>query len=510
MNWEYIWNNREFNEKNIYDFNGYPLKNYDEYNNLINEITKDLDIKIKNPRILDLGCGNASFTNIMLKNKNIIDYKLYGIDYSIKNIDYANNNFTGYFYNKNIKDKLLFEDNFFDVILCISTIFYLNDKIELDNLISEIKRVSKPNNIIFFGNCLDENKKEIAKEIRRKTHGNLNSNHLYININDIKKHFENSNISISHNNLDFYEGSKYKFNILIENDNNNHNNNNNNIGIDYHDTLTYNTVFFKNILKNWNGLRVIITGTPKSKEKQIIEELKKLNFYQNYDYDSIEFGYEYEKSDMNYSHFIKMREHKLNKIKNNNIDIYFDDNPYYVNYLKDHNVTVFQTILSKSYIDKFNKDKYFCCNLQENQFNFLTNYQNKKKIFTPGVFDLFHIGHLKYINKIKEHNYYIILGIQDDKSCSNCKRKPIMNTQERVDFIKELNLVDDIVIYESRNHIDIIKKYNIEIFIIGPEYGNCDEHTKTLDYCNLNNIEVKIINRTNNISTTDIINRIIN
>lgn len=53
MNWEYIWNNREFNEKNIYDFNGYPLKNYDEYNNLINEITKDLDIKIKNPRILD-------------------------------------------------------------------------------------------------------------------------------------------------------------------------------------------------------------------------------------------------------------------------------------------------------------------------------------------------------------------------------------------------------------------------------------------------------------------------
>lgn len=508
MDWEYIWNNREFNEEKIYDFNGYPLKNLDEYNNLIKEITKDLNITIKNPRILDLGCGNGSFTNFMLNDKNIINYKLYGIDYCKKNIKYANENYPGHFYCKNIKEKLPFEDNFFDIILCISTLFYLNDKIELDNLICEIKRVSKQNSIIFFGNCLDENKKEIAKEIRKKTHTNIKSDHFYINYNDIKKHFEKNNIDITYNNLDFYEGSKYKFNMIINYDNNS---NKNNIGVDYHDTLSYNPSFFKNLFQNWNGLRVIITGTPKSKERQIIDELQKINFYQSKDYDIIEFGYEYEKCNMNYSHFSKMKEHKLKKIIKNDISIYFDDNPYYVNYLKDYNVTVFQTILSNKYINKFNKeDKYFCCNLQENQFKFLNQYENKKKIFTPGVFDLFHIGHLKYLNKIKNNNYYIILGIQSDNSCLISKRKPIMNLQERVDFIKELNIVDDIIVYENRNHIDILKKYNIEIFIVGPEYGNCNEHNETLKYCKLNNIEILIINRTNDISTTDIIKRIKN
>ena len=62
---------------------------------------------------------------------------------------------------------------------------------------------------------------------------------------------------------------------------------------------------------------------------------------------------------MDYTHFEKMKKHKLKIIKDNNIKIYFDDNPFYVNYLKDHGINVYQNILSINYINKFKQiDKY--------------------------------------------------------------------------------------------------------------------------------------------------------
>ena len=46
-----------------------------------------------------------------------------------------------------------------------------------------------------------------------------------------------------------------------------------------------------------------------------------------------------------------------------------DDNPVYVNYLRNEGVLVFQPIMSDAYIDEFSKkDKYFTCHFQRNQF----------------------------------------------------------------------------------------------------------------------------------------------
>ena len=83
-----------------------------------------------------------------------------------------------------------------------------------------------------------------------------------------------------------------------------------------------------------------------------------------------------------------MKNHKLSLLNESNIKIYFDDNPYYVNFLKDKDIFVYQTILSKKYIDYFSKkDKYFCSNLQATQFNFIKDFQ--KKIIKKFIFQVF-------------------------------------------------------------------------------------------------------------------------
>jgi len=501
MDWKKIWNRIEIN-----NLNGYLFNSNFEYIKFIEEITNKLHIK-DDIKILDIGCGNGEFIHELLKIKKINNCNVYGLDFNEKSINYANKNFKGNYIVHDIKKKLPYQNNEFDLVICVGVLFYLNNEEQLKFVLNEIRRVSKKTSTLFLGSCMDEEKKELSLNIRKKTHSK-SSVHLYINKKFLKQFFLNNYIEFNdyeNLDLDFYSSRQYKYYAIIKFEDSI------NIGLDYHDTISAYPVFFNNILKNWNGKRVIITGTPLSKKKETINKLKNDGFFQDINYDIIEFGYEYNKKDMDYSHFEKMKIHKLNIINKYDIKIYFDDNPYYVNYLKNFCEAIFQPILSSKYIEYFNKqDRYFCCNLQENQFNYLDNFNKKKKILVPGVFDLFHYGHIKLLNNIKKiYNCYLVVAVHEDESAKKYKNKyPINNCNERMDFIRELNIINEVIVYDDIDLSKILKDKNIDILIIGPEYGKYIEHEKTLDYCKKNNIEVKLIDRTKNISTTKIINKI--
>jgi hypothetical protein len=129
-----------------------------------------------------------------------------------------------------------------------------------------------------------------------------------------------------------------------------------NIGVDFHDTITYSPEFFVELFLTWPGKKYIVTGTPESRRGEIILQLKKKGISEDM-YDGLLMGYEYEKSEMTINHFHRMKDHKLQLIKENNIS---------------NNITVFQTILSEEYLVDFeNKNNFFTCNLQRGQFKYL-------------------------------------------------------------------------------------------------------------------------------------------
>lgn len=153
-----------------------------------------------------------------------------------------------------------------------------------------------------------------------------------------------------------------------------------NIGLDFHDTVSYAPEFFKNLIKGWKAGKVyIVTGTPPSKEEEVINDLKNLGFCKGEDYEDILLGFEYKKEDMGLDHFEKMAYHKLSLLKRYDITIFFDDNPYYVNLMKDYGIAVFQPIMSQKYLKAFKKaDPFFTCNLQKMQFEYLRDLKDKK------------------------------------------------------------------------------------------------------------------------------------
>ena len=68
-------------------------------------------------------------------------------------------------------------------------------------------------------------------------------------------------------------------------------------------------------------------------------------------------------------------------------------------------------------------------------------------IYTDGIFDLFHRGHIEFLNNIKKKykNCILIVGIINDKDSTKYKRKPIYDEHDRYTIIENLKCVDKII-----------------------------------------------------------------
>ena len=69
------------------------------------------------------------------------------------------------------------------------------------------------------------------------------------------------------------------------------------------------------------------------------------------------------------------------------------------------------------------------------------------RVYIDGVFDLFHRGHLEALNKTKyiENNVELIVGVISDEDTKTYKRCPIINEIDRVEIIKNIKCVDEVI-----------------------------------------------------------------
>ena len=131
------------------------------------------------------------------------------------------------------------------------------------------------------------------------------------------------------------------------------------------------------------------------------------------------------------------------------------------------------------------------------------------RIYMDGVFDLFHRGHLEAIKKCKEYGDTLIIGVVSDELCMSYKRKPIINEEDRVEIIKNIRDVDE-VIFPCPLIIDelFIKNNNIDIIIHGFSDENDLEKQKNFFAVPIKLDKFKTIKYYDKTSTTDIINNI--
>lgn len=69
-----------------------------------------------------------------------------------------------------------------------------------------------------------------------------------------------------------------------------------------------------------------------------------------------------------------------------------------------------------------------------------------KKICISGYFDPLHVGHLEYIKKAKELGDYLIVIVNNDYQAGLKKGKSFMKDTERVEIIKSIKWVDEVIL----------------------------------------------------------------
>lgn len=122
----------------------------------------------------------------------------------------------------------------------------------------------------------------------------------------------------------------------------------------------------------------------------------------------------------------------------------------------------------------------------------------KKVVITYGTFDLFHIGHLRLLQRLSKLGDRLIVGISTDEFNLSKGKKCIIPYEQRAEIVQNIKQVDLVVPERSwEQKTDDIKKYNVDVFAMGSDW-----HGK-FDYLN-DHCSVVYLDRTEGISTTEL------
>lgn len=95
--------------------------------------------------------------------------------------------------------------------------------------------------------------------------------------------------------------------------------------------------------------------------------------------------------------------------------------------------------------------------------------------YVPGVYDLFHIGHLNLIKRCKARCEYLIVGVLTDELVEFYKNKrPIIPYEERAEIIAALRYVDEVVPVDFNNtdKMDAWNLYHYDCHFSGSDHGD--------------------------------------
>ena len=103
----------------------------------------------------------------------------------------------------------------------------------------------------------------------------------------------------------------------------------------------------------------------------------------------------------------------------------------------------------------------------------LWQLQGNKVVFTNGVFDLVHIGHITYLAKAAELGHKLIIGLNADSSVKRLKGedRPINNQDNRASLLATMFFVDAVVIFEEDTPLNLITNLLPDILVKGADYS---------------------------------------
>lgn len=123
-----------------------------------------------------------------------------------------------------------------------------------------------------------------------------------------------------------------------------------------------------------------------------------------------------------------------------------------------------------------------------------------KRILTYGTYDLLHYGHIRLLQRAKALGDYLIVALSTDEFNELKGKKAYHNYETRKKMLEAIRYVDLVIPEQNwEQKISDVKKYEVDIVVMGSDWAGSDRFDYLQDYC-----EVVYLDRTEGISTTKI------
>lgn len=125
-----------------------------------------------------------------------------------------------------------------------------------------------------------------------------------------------------------------------------------------------------------------------------------------------------------------------------------------------------------------------------------------KKILTFGVYDYFHLGHLRLFEQCKRYADYLIVGVQNEEYIKRYKPEAeiLYSTEERLEILRALKPVDEVIIYDVVAP-ETLEKIDFNILALGEDHVG-ERFEKVTEWCVRHGKEVVRLKRTRGISSS--------
>ena len=100
--------------------------------------------------------------------------------------------------------------------------------------------------------------------------------------------------------------------------------------------------------------------------------------------------------------------------------------------------------------------------------------EGKKIVFTNGVFDILHPGHIRYLKEARSLGDVLIVGVNSDRSAraqGKAPDRPVNPEAERCEVLAALVCVDAVVVFDEDTPHEIIQAIQPDILVKGADWG---------------------------------------
>ena len=145
----------------------------------------------------------------------------------------------------------------------------------------------------------------------------------------------------------------------------------------------------------------------------------------------------------------------------------------------------------------------------EKLFSFIQKCK-KPLVFTSGVFDLVHAGHLEYLREARRYGRSLVVGVNTNNSAMKLEKgpsRPFNNADDRAYLIASLRYVDGVILFDEDTPNALLKSIKPNFFVKGGDYS--EKFLRKTDLLGVKNVELKIVPVKKNYSSTRLIEDII-